>query len=136
MRSTDPTPPGAATSDIPLCVDLDGTLVNTDTLHECIVLLIKQNPWAILLLPIWLLQGKTILKRRVAERVCFDPAFLPYNAEFLSFLNEQRLSGRKLILATAADRLIAEPISRHLGLFDEVLATDPGKNLKGAAKSD
>ena len=30
--------------DPPLCVDLDGTLVKIDTLHQALLLLIRRNP--------------------------------------------------------------------------------------------
>jgi len=34
-------------SSIPLCVDLDGTLINSDMLHESTIALIKINPFLI-----------------------------------------------------------------------------------------
>jgi 4-hydroxybenzoate polyprenyltransferase len=121
---------------VPLCVDLDGTLVSTDTLFESLISLIKQNPWFLLILPWWLLSGRAVLKRRVAERVPLDAAGLPYQPEFLRFLQAEKQAGRTLVLATAADRLVAEAVSRHLGIFDEVIASEPGANLKGTAKLD
>jgi 4-hydroxybenzoate polyprenyltransferase len=39
-------------------------------------------------------------------------------------------------LVTAADRTIAEEVAKFVGLFDEVLATDGGTNLKGRRKKD
>jgi 4-hydroxybenzoate polyprenyltransferase/phosphoserine phosphatase len=119
---------------IPLCVDLDGTLIRTDMLLETLVLLLKWKPWCVFLLPLWLLQGKAVLKRRLAERVQFDPECLPYRTEFLDFLRLERAAGRRLVLATASDRLVAEKIGGHLELFDEVIASEPGSNRKGGAK--
>ena len=55
-----------------LAVDLDGTLVRTDLLHESVLMLMKQNPLYIFLLPLWLMRGKAHLKQMVADRV--DPA--------------------------------------------------------------
>ena len=46
---------GAA--EAPLCVDLDGTLVRTDLAWECILCLLKNQPLALFLIPVWLLQG-------------------------------------------------------------------------------
>jgi phosphoserine phosphatase len=125
---------GSSSDAIPLCVDLDGTLIQTDMLVETLALLLKRRPWYALLLPLWVFQGRAILKRRVAERVQFDPAGLPYRAEFLDFLRAERASGRKLVLATAADRLVAEKIGQHLAIFDEIIASEPGSNRKGRAK--
>jgi 4-hydroxybenzoate polyprenyltransferase len=47
-----------------------------------------------------------------------------------------RTQGRRIVLVTAADRAIAEPIARHLGLFDDVIASDGTHNLRGAKKAD
>ncbi len=38
-------------ANIPLVVDLDGTLLRTDLLFESTLRLIKQKPWLVLLLP-------------------------------------------------------------------------------------
>lgn len=118
-----------------LCVDLDGTLIATDMLWECLLLLIKQSPSSLFLLPVWLLRGRAFLKRRIAERVTIRPETLPYRAEVLAYLRAQHAAGRKLVLATASDELVAQPIAAHLGLFDRVLASDGSTNLKGAVKA-
>jgi 4-hydroxybenzoate polyprenyltransferase len=52
----------------------------------------------------------------------------------LSYLREEKAKGRRLILATAAHQSIAENVSEQLGIFDEVLATNGDRNLKGQTK--
>ena len=52
-----------------LCVDLDGTLLATDTLWETILALLRQSPLFILLLTYWVMRGKVFLKRQIARRV-------------------------------------------------------------------
>ena len=49
----------------PLCVDLDGTLLATDMLWESIVLLARQRPARLALLPFWLLGGKASFKQKL-----------------------------------------------------------------------
>ena len=61
---------------IPLCVDLDGTLIHSDMLHETVLGLVKVEPLSAFRLPFWLLRGKAELKQRIAGRVEFDPASL------------------------------------------------------------
>jgi hypothetical protein len=78
----------------------------------------------------------TRLKRELAQRWAFDPATLPYSQSLLVYLYEQRATGRHLVLCTAAHRDIAEPVARHLGLFDEVIATEGITNLRGEAKAE
>jgi len=120
----------------PLCVDLDGTLILTDVLWESVLLLAAQNPLCLLLIPVWLMKGRAYLKREIARRVELDPRSLPYNQEFLTYLRAEKSSGRVLILVTASDLKLAEPIAEHLGLFSEVMASSGGENLKGARKRE
>lgn len=120
----------------PLCVDLDGTLVSTDTLWESVLSLFRRRPWLLLLAPFWLLGGRASFKRQIAMRTVLDPAALPYREDLLSALRRLKQSGRKLVLATAADREIAERVAQHLGLFDEVFSSDGRANLRAAVKCE
>ena len=120
--------------DLPLFVDLDGTLVRSDTLIELLLVLLKKMPLCIFLLPFWLLRGKAQFKRQIAGRVDLDVSCLPYEPTLLSYLVEQRQLGRQIILATAADESIAAKIARHVDLFSAVLASDGATNLSGHRK--
>lgn len=119
----------------PLCVDLDGTLIHSDMLHETVLGLVKVEPLSVFRLPFWLLGGKANLKRQIAERADFEPASLPYNLDLVDWLRQQHSRGRRLILCTASDRSIADPIAEHLGFFDEVMASDGVLNLAGVNKA-
>jgi 4-hydroxybenzoate polyprenyltransferase/phosphoserine phosphatase len=125
----------AATAPPPLCVDLDGTLIRSDVLLESFLLLIKRNPLYLFLVPFWLLRGKAVLKSEIAARVTLNPAALPYDREFLHWLQAERAAGRSLWLCTAANQTLADSVAAHLGLFDGVLASDRAVNLAGAAKA-
>lgn len=120
---------------LPLVVDLDGTLIHTDMLHETALGLLRDQPLAVLRIPGWLCCGKAALKQHLASRASFLPERLPYNAEFLDWLKEQKALGRKLVLCTAADHAIAMAIAVHLQLFDEVIASDGVTNLSGERKA-
>lgn len=128
-----PAPP-VSSKEAPLCVDLDGTLLRTDTLIESLLLLLKANPLWAFLLPVWAYRGRAQLKRQIATRVELDPASLPYHADLLAYLRQEREAGRKLVLVSAADEILVRAVSEHLGIFDEVIASDGTLNLKGANK--
>ncbi|MCU1247239.1 MAG: UbiA prenyltransferase [Edaphobacter sp.] len=117
-----------------LCVDLDGTLVKSDTLHDSALAVARHHPRALLRIPGWLLQGKAALKRHLANTIQLDVVHLPYNRELLQYLEQQRATGRPLYLATAADADTAHRIAAHLGIFTGVLASDGELNLAGKNK--
>ncbi len=118
-----------------LCVDLDGTLIRGNVLWESVLLLIKSRPYMVVLLPFWLVGGRAHLKRQLATRIELDPARLTYRQQVLDLLQQERAAGRRIALVTAADSQLAEAIARHLGLFDEVHASNGKLNLKGASKA-
>ncbi|MGP8199677.1 MAG: haloacid dehalogenase-like hydrolase [Limisphaerales bacterium] len=130
---TQPSDP-ARNHSVPLCVDLDGTLIKTDLMWEHMVRLLKRNPLWLFAVLAWWLRGRAFMKWQLARRVSVDPATLPYHQAFLSFLREQKSAGRKLVLATASDCGMAMPVADYLGLFDEVLASDGKTNLRSTHK--
>ena len=119
----------------PLCVDLDGTLIEGDTLRMSVRHLARRAPWTLLALPFLILRGRAALKDYVARRYVPDPATLSWRPEVLAFVRDERARGRRIILATAAHRSIADAVAAHLGLFDGVVATDAETNVKGKRKA-
>ncbi|HUL20595.1 MAG TPA: UbiA family prenyltransferase [Thermodesulfobacteriota bacterium] len=122
--------------DTPLVVDLDGTLVHTDLLVESFLTLIKQNPLYLFAVLFWLFRGEAYLKRQISRRVDLDVSVLPFHQELLGHLREQRVLGRRIVLATGTDEQIARQVADHLGLFDQVLGSDGTTNLSGRRKRD
>lgn len=116
-----------------LCIDLDGTLLKSDSLWESLLSMLSRAPWLAFLLPVWVMSGKARLKREVALRGMVDPATLPYDARILAMVRAS--NDRHRVLCTAADATIADAISNHLGCFEEVLASDGRTNLKGNNKA-
>ena len=123
-----------ATEHLPLFVDLDGTLISTDLLHECFVGAVRRNPLVLCQIPGWLLAGRPRVKLELARRGAPDITALPFRLPVIEFLRKEKRIGRPLILATAATRSLAMAVAKHLQLFDDVLASDERHNLKSAAK--
>jgi len=126
----------SAESEPALCVDLDGTLVRTDTLHESLCALFRQHPPALLRAPLWLRGGKAHFKRELGARVKLEASLLPYNQELLEFLRSEHQRGRRLVLVTACDEGAARLVAEHLGIFSRVIASDGRCNMRGAVKRD
>ena len=120
---------------LPLVVDLDGTLIRTDMLHESALRTLRDRPWDAVRIPYWLSQGKAVLKQRLAQSAGFDASSLPYAPDLLAWLKLQKAQGRQLVLCTASDMSIAKAIAAHLDIFDTVMASDGVVNLAGQNKA-
>ncbi len=123
-------------ADVPLCVDLDGTLIRSDILVESAFALLKQSPLLVLAMPFWLFRGRQHLKLQIARRVALDVEALPYDDVVVDFLRQQQADGRRLVMATATNERLAGAVADHLGIFDEVLASNADANLKGDRKQE
>lgn len=121
---------------LPLVVDLDGTLLNTDCLVEAIFAYLRANPLRVFLVVYWLLRGKAWLKARLAERMPLDVTTLPYNRALLDAIRSERTAGRPVWMATATHQSQADAIADHLGLFCGALGTSEANNLSRERKRD
>jgi 4-hydroxybenzoate polyprenyltransferase len=128
-------PPATSGTGVPICVDLDGTLVKSDTLVDSVLVIARQRPALLINIPGWIAQGKAAFKRHVTASVALDVEHLPYNRPLLEWLREQAGAGRTLYLATAADRELAERVAAHIGIFAGVLASDGTTNLAAGNKT-
>ena len=118
----------------PLAVDLDGTLVRVDTLHEGVFSALRSDWRGTVAAFCRITQGKAAVKRGIAEPSELDASLLPYNEELLEYLRAEKSAGRRIGLFTAADQSIANSVAEHLGLFDFVLGSDGKVNLSGERK--
>jgi len=136
--NADVTEPITAHPELPagvaLCVDLDGTLVKSDTLYDSVLAIARHHPAALVHIPGWIGQGKAAFKRHVTGAVELDVEFLPYNRPLLEYLRIEHGRGRAIYLATAADHTLAERVAAHVGIFAGVLASDGAINLAGGNK--
>ncbi|ABD57169.1 UbiA family prenyltransferase [Jannaschia sp. CCS1] len=118
-----------------LVVDLDGTLCRTDTLHEALLALLAQRPLAAFSILGWLREGRAAFKSHVANASIVPGDSLPLNDEVLDIVRGARAEGRRTALVTAADQRQAEAVANSVGLFDDVVGSSDGDNLKGSAKA-
>ncbi len=125
-----------ASGEPPLVVDLDDCLIKTDLLVEAILTLIKRKPVTALRIPLWLMRGRAILKRELADHVSLETGLLPWREELCEWLRDEHRRGRRLVLASASDEKFANEVATHLGIFDTVIGSDGVVNLKGALKRD
>jgi phosphoserine phosphatase len=129
-------PASSPSTHAPLCVDLDGTLVKSDTLIDSLLVLLRSRPLKALALPAKVFKGKAAFKAYVTDSVTLDVAHLPYNRQLLHYLQGEAARGREIYLATGADVRLARRVATHLGIFAGVLGSDGATNLTGNNKLD
>ena len=120
----------------PLVVDLDGTLIKTNSLDETFFSALRSDPFLIWRVPVQLAVGRARLKEFLADRSRLEVDTWPVRADLLEYVKRQFELGRKIVLATAADRRIAEAIAAHYPFISEVIASDGTINLKGKTKAN
>ena len=123
---------------LPLCVDLDGTLLRGDMLIETVFALLRCKPWMVFAALGWLMNGRAHLKARVAAAAggLVDVSNLPYDEDLLSYVRGERAAGRSVELISASNQALVQRVADHLGCFDAAFGSDETRNMKGLVKGD
>ena len=124
-----------------IIVDLDGTLIKTDSMIESVISVLKDNPLRIFSLLSKLLKGKVDFKKYVFEHCDFSSfaGTFPVNTELVDYLKEEKKNGSKLYLVSASDERAVKATAEALeltALFDGIYGTTDNVNLKGQNKLD
>jgi 4-hydroxybenzoate polyprenyltransferase len=120
---------------LPLVVDLDGTLLRTDTAFELIAANLTRSPFAVLGALLAGLGSRAVMKRRLSALGGLDVASLPIREDLVAWLAEQKSEGRALHLVSAADQAVVDQVAARVGLFDSAVGSRDGINLKGSRKA-
>ncbi|WP_017670774.1 UbiA family prenyltransferase [Blastomonas sp. AAP53] len=118
-----------------LVVDLDDTLIRTDTLLENFWLAWSVRWQTPIEAVKTLAQGRLALKQKLGEISAIDPARLPYNPQVLEVIAQWRTRGGRVALVTGATQQMADAVARHLGIFDAAHGSSGGTNLTGTEKA-
>lgn len=120
---------------IPLVLDLDGTLIRGDLLYKSFFSILRRNPLIVLSCAAWLLRGRAALKRQLALRNRIDWDRIELHHDVMALANREKAAGRRVVLATAADAVLAGQLAAMIPCIDHVFASDGEHNLKGENKA-
>ena len=109
-------------NNLPLIVDLDHTLIDTDLLFLSSLGVLSKRPWLIGHYFFWLSKGKGFLKDKLVRRFEINIPELPYNDNVISYIMERKKQGCQIVLATASHKNYAFAVAKHLKIFDDVMA--------------
>ncbi|WOH56089.1 UbiA family prenyltransferase [Bradyrhizobium sp. BWC-3-1] len=127
-------PQQEAAIDVPLVIDLDGTLIRTDLLVESAFAHLGENPLRILRLFTMLMRGKAALKAGIAAETPIDPLHLPYDERVLALIEKARLEGRKIYIASASNERYVSAIADYVRA-DGFFASTESENLSSHTKA-
>jgi len=120
----------------PLIVDLDHTLIDTDLLYQSSIRSLKNKPWLIFIYPFWFFKGKGYLKDQLIKHCEINIENLPYIDKTINYINDRKKQGSEIILATASHKYYAFKVAKHLGIFDDVMASNEKFNLSSHNKAE
>lgn len=127
---------GAPTpEDIPLVVDLDGTLIRSDLLIEAAFAHLGEQPQRAAAILLALSKGKAPLKNYLAQTKTIDVSRLPYDDRVLALVEKAREDGRRVYIASASPERFVAAIADHLGIFDGWFASTSVENLSSHTKA-
>jgi phosphoserine phosphatase len=121
---------------MPLVLDLDGTLIAGDLLYKSFFSILRRNPLIVFGCAKWLLAGRAALKRQLASRNRIDWDRLALHQDVVALAIREKAAGRSVVIATAADAVLAGQVASRLPFIDAVYASDGARNLKGSVKAD
>ena len=121
-------PPASAAKTVdgnpPLILDLDHDLLRTDPVLEGLLAAAKKQPWILALYPVWRMQGRAVLQRKLTERVTARADLLPLNAELVQYATAQHAAGRLVYLTARGDDPLGRVMAERLDYIDDVI--EPG----------
>ncbi len=121
-------------NNIPLIIDLDGSLICTDTLFESCLLFIKKYPLRMFALLKWSWGGKAHFKNELSKHVIPNAELLPYRTKVLELAKEAKIAGREVYLITGANQRIADKVSKIHNIFVTTIGSNKNFNLEGKSK--
>jgi hypothetical protein len=114
---------------MPLVLDLDGTLIAGDLLYKSFFSILRKNPLIVLGCATWLIRGRAALKRQLAMRNRIDWDRIKLHRDVVALAIREKAAGREVVLATAADAVLAGRFASRLPFIDRVYASDGERNL-------
>lgn len=121
---------------LPICVDLDGTLIKEDISQLSAKNYLRKHPHRTLsLLLHFLAKGTAATKAFLSQRSTVDIYNLSYHSSLIQYIHKKRNDGHKIYLATGTHETFAQKVADHLKIFEDVFASTKQVNLIGNNKA-
>jgi len=123
---------------IPLVIDVDGTLFNGDFSHELLLLGITKSPLNAYNFIKQGLASKPQLKAKLADMLGpdLDISNLPYNETVIKYAKQYKANGGDVVLCSGSDNSIIQRIVMHFDWIDVGYGSTKERNLTNTVKRD
>ncbi len=118
----------------PLVIDLDGTMLYSDTLIEGIAAGLFQKPFGTLTGCASAVFSVPKFKAWIFRNVEVDYDAIPANDRLIAWLEEEKAKGREIHLVSAANQGVVDKLANRFGIFDSAHGSSESHNLKGRNK--
>jgi hypothetical protein len=125
----------AAPLDQPLVLDLDHALLRPDQPVAGFLAALRRNPINLFAAIVQLAQGKVRLQPKLAAFTPGDWEAMPVHEGLVELAKREAGRGRRVVLATACDELMAHRFAKRFAFMDAVLASNGSETLEGAARA-
>lgn len=120
---------------IPICVDLDGTLIKEDVTITSLKELFKKSSCTFIKNITKIQKGRNILKEYTSKNITNIVDKININLNFIKILNKVKKNKRKIILSTAANKTYGNKIKNYLPIFDQIIGSNKHINIREKNKS-
>lgn len=120
---------------LPVVVDLDGTLVLSDTLDETIALLLFRRPFALLRALPSAAAGPLAFKTALSREADLTEQPMPLRDDLIQWLGHMAETGHDIHICSAAHQSIVDVLASRLGISASAVGSLTS-NLKGRAKAE
>jgi 4-hydroxybenzoate polyprenyltransferase len=118
---------------VPLILDIDGTLLKSDLLWESMAALATNHPLKSLLIPIFIARGRPVLKDFLARESGLEVGEVPLSPSAMEMIGRAEAEGRMVILASGSPQSMVDAMAKRVGA-SEGWGTDRKVNLTGSSK--
>lgn len=125
----------AGTGNIPLILDVDGSLLPTDLLLETFWAALGKNLLAALAVIATSFWSPARMKHRLSRIATPEIQHLPIRQAVLDVARRAALDGRTVILSSGAEQSLVDGLARRLGFAGAHFGSDGARNLTGAQKA-
>lgn len=123
------------TPTVPLCVDLDGTLVRSDTTWDMLSHFLLRSPWSVFRVLRWLAKGRETLKAALWQTAPIDLRHLPRNADVVEWARRESAQRPVYLVSGAPQGLVNAWVAAD-STFAGGMGSIPGRNLTATRKSE